>query len=110
MRAVENALNLEIPLNAQYIRNIIIGAHHVHDHIVHFYHLAALDWVDIVSALKADPKWANAFFNRSICHELKDDLSKAAADLKHYLAQNPGDKDAAQRLRDLQARLTLKGR
>jgi hydrogenase large subunit len=55
VRAVENALNLEIPLNAQLIRNIIIGAHALHDHIVHFFHLSALDWVDVVSALKADP-------------------------------------------------------
>jgi hydrogenase large subunit len=46
---------MEIPLNAQYIRNMIIAAHGVHDHIVHFYQLAALDWVDIVSALEADP-------------------------------------------------------
>jgi len=46
---------MEVPLNAQYIRNMIMGAHATHDHIVHFYHLAALDWVDIVSALKADP-------------------------------------------------------
>ncbi len=60
MRSVENALQLEIPLNAQYIRNLITAAHGVHDHIVHFYHLAALDWVDIVSALKADPKKASA--------------------------------------------------
>lgn len=58
VRAVENALNLEVPLNAQYIRNMIIAAHAVHDHIVHFYHLSALDWVDIVSALKADSKKA----------------------------------------------------
>jgi hydrogenase large subunit len=42
--------NLEIPVNAQYIRNLIILAHAVHDHIVHFYHLSALDWVDVVSA------------------------------------------------------------
>jgi len=56
VRAVENALKLEIPLNAQYIRNLIVGAHGIFDHIVHFYHLSALDWVDIVSALKADPK------------------------------------------------------
>lgn len=55
VRAVENALQLEIPMNAQHIRNMIIGAHCVHDHIVHFYHLSALDWVDIVSALQADP-------------------------------------------------------
>ncbi len=57
-RAVENALHLEIPLNAQYIRNLIIAAHAVHDHIVHFYILSALDWVDITSALKADVKKA----------------------------------------------------
>ncbi|CAN2044746.1 hydrogenase 2 large subunit [Candidatus Magnetomoraceae bacterium gMMP-1] len=56
VRAVENALDLEIPLNAQLIRNLIICAHNLHDHIVHFYHLSALDWVDIVSAGKADPK------------------------------------------------------
>ena len=56
VRAVENALNLEIPINAQYVRNIVLAAHALHDHIVHFYHLSALDWVDVVSALKADPK------------------------------------------------------
>lgn len=56
MRSVENALGMEVPLNAQYIRNMMMGAHATHDHIVHFYHLAALDWVDIVSALKADPR------------------------------------------------------
>src|SRR5881394_1963918 len=55
VRAVENALQLEVPLNAQYIRNLILCAHAMHDHIVHFYHLSALDWVDVVSALKADP-------------------------------------------------------
>jgi hydrogenase large subunit len=55
VRAVENALKLEIPLNAQYIRNLMISAHAIQDHIVHFYNLSALDWVDITSALKADP-------------------------------------------------------
>jgi hydrogenase large subunit len=58
VRAVENALKLEIPANAQYIRNLILIAHALHDHIVHFYHLSALDWVDITSALKADPRAA----------------------------------------------------
>ena len=58
VRAVENALQMEIPLNAQYIRNMIIAAHGIHDHIVHFYQLSALDWVDIVSALKANPAGA----------------------------------------------------
>ena len=55
VRAVENALNMEIPLNAQYIRNLIITAHAIHDHIVHFYHLSALDWVDVDFPLKRDP-------------------------------------------------------
>jgi hydrogenase large subunit len=54
VRTVENALGLEIPLNAQYIRNLIVIAHALHDHIVHFYHLSALDWVDVVSALQGD--------------------------------------------------------
>ncbi len=58
VRAVENALQMEVPLNAQYVRNLIVSAHGVHDHIVHFYILSALDWVDITSALKADPKKA----------------------------------------------------
>jgi len=60
VRAVENALKLEIPRNAQYIRNLIITAHALHDHIVHFYQLSALDWVDVISALKADPAKTNA--------------------------------------------------
>jgi hydrogenase large subunit len=55
VRAVEDALDLEVPLNAQYIRNLIMIAHALHDHIVHFYHLSALDWVDVTQVLKADP-------------------------------------------------------
>ncbi len=55
VRAVENALNYAIPANAQLIRNLMIAAQFVHDHVMHFYHLHALDWVDVVSALKADP-------------------------------------------------------
>ncbi len=66
-RAIENALKLEIPLNAQYIRNLIIAAHAIHDHLVHFYILSALDWVDITSALQADPKKA---------HDLAESLSE----------------------------------
>ncbi len=56
VRAVEDALKYEIPPNAQLIRNLMIAAQFVHDHVMHFYHLHALDWVDVVSALKADPK------------------------------------------------------
>ena len=55
VRAVEDALQLEIPANAQYIRNLILIAHALHDHIVHFYQLSALDWVDITTIPKASP-------------------------------------------------------
>ena len=55
IRAVEDALKIKIPPNAQLIRNIIIGIQNVQDHVIHFYHLHALDWVDITSGLKADP-------------------------------------------------------
>ncbi len=61
VRSVENALGLEIPLNAQLIRNIIIGAHALHDHVVHFYQLSALDWVDVTKVLEASPEKAAAF-------------------------------------------------
>jgi hydrogenase large subunit len=56
VRSVEDALNYEIPKNAQLIRNLMIAAQYVHDHVMHFYHLHALDWVDVVSALQADPQ------------------------------------------------------
>lgn len=56
IRAVENALGIKVPFNGEMIRNIIMGMQSVQDHVIHFYHLHALDWVDIVSALKADPK------------------------------------------------------
>jgi len=60
VRSVEDALNLEIPLNAQYIRNLILIAHALHDHVVHFYQLSALDWVDVTQIPKADPTKAAA--------------------------------------------------
>jgi hydrogenase large subunit len=56
VRSVENALAYPIPHNAELIRNLMIAAQFVHDHVMHFYHLHALDWVDVVSALKADPR------------------------------------------------------
>jgi len=56
VRAVEDALGIVIPKNANLIRNQMMATLQVHDHVVHFYHLHALDWVDVVSALKADPK------------------------------------------------------
>src|SRR5210317_188177 len=56
IRSVENAVGAKIPPNAELIRNLMIGAQYIHDHVMHFYHLHALDWVDVVSALSADPK------------------------------------------------------
>ena len=55
VRAVEDALDIRLPPNAELIRNLMIGAQTIHDHVMHFYHLHALDWVDVVSALEADP-------------------------------------------------------
>lgn len=55
VRCVEDALKISVPKNAELIRNLMFCAQMVQDHVVHFYHLHALDWVDIVSALKADP-------------------------------------------------------
>ena len=56
VRAVEDALNIVVPPNAELVRNIMATALYIHDHVIHFYHLHALDWVDVVNALKADPK------------------------------------------------------
>jgi hydrogenase large subunit len=55
-RAVEDALGIDIPRNANSIRNLMMLAQYTQDHLVHFYHLHALDWVDVVSALSADPR------------------------------------------------------
>lgn len=60
VRAVENALNVKVPPNAEIIRNLMFLTQQVQDHVIHFYHLHALDWVDIVSALKADPAATSA--------------------------------------------------
>ena len=84
VRAVENAVGVKIPDNARIIRNLMMGSQFQHDHIVHFYHLHALDWVDVVSALKADPKktaaladtvsnapWGGAAYYKSVQQRLK---------------------------------------
>src|SRR5512136_2045753 len=56
VRTVEDALGIKVPPNAELIRNLMFCAQYMQDHVVHFYHLHALDWVDVLSALKADPK------------------------------------------------------
>jgi hydrogenase large subunit len=55
VRAVENALGIDVPENARIVRNLIGGSQMVQDHVIHFYHLHALDWVDVAAALQADP-------------------------------------------------------
>lgn len=56
VRCVEDALDIVVPPNAELVRNIMFCTSYLHDHVVHFYHLHAMDWVDIMNALKADPK------------------------------------------------------
>ncbi len=55
VRTVENAVGIVVPPNAELVRNLMFCAQYLQDHVVHFYQLHALDWVDVVSALKANP-------------------------------------------------------
>jgi [NiFe] hydrogenase large subunit len=75
VRAVENALKIEIPPNARLVRNLTHAAQNAHDHPVHFYQLCALDWVDVVSALSADSKKTA---------DLSNDLSGRPQSAKYY--------------------------
>ncbi len=84
VRSVEDALGIVIPPNAEMVRNMMVSALYQHDHVVHFYHLHALDWVDIVSALKADPK----------------ETSRIAQSISNWPKSSPGY------FSDLQKRLT----
>jgi len=84
VRAVEDALNIKVPPAAEMIRNIMYCTQNVQDHVIHFYHLHALDWVDVVSALKADPK----------------ETSRIAQSISHWPKSSP------QYFADLQKRLT----
>lgn len=77
VRAVEDALKIEIPPNAELIRNLMFAALYLQDHVVHFYHLHALDWVDVVSALKASPEATSA---------LAQSISKWPKSSKGYFA------------------------
>ncbi|MGA7724429.1 MAG: nickel-dependent hydrogenase large subunit [Opitutaceae bacterium] len=84
VRSVEDALGISVPPNAELIRNIMFCTQYMQDHVVHFYHLHALDWVDVVSALKADPAEA----------------SRIAQSISHWPKSSPGY------FSDLQKRLT----
>lgn len=84
VRAVEDALKIVVPPNADLIRNLMFCAQYMQDHVVHFYHLHALDWVDVVSALKANP----------------NETSKIAQSISNYPKSSPAY------FSDLQKRLT----
>ena len=84
VRAVEDALKIQVPPNADLVRNLMVSALYQHDHVVHFYHLHALDWVDIVSALGADP----------------NETSRIAQSISNWPKSSPGY------FSDLQKRLT----
>ena len=54
--AVEDAYDIQAPQNAKIIRDLMSLALFIQDHVVHFYHLHLLDFVDVTQALEADPK------------------------------------------------------
>lgn len=70
VRAVEDAIGIKIPKNANLIRNLLNATLYVHDHLVHFYQLSAVDWVDVVSALSADPRETSALQQKISPHPL----------------------------------------
>ena len=84
VRSVEDALGIAVPPNAELIRNLMFCAQYMQDHVVHFYHLHALDWVDVVSALKANPA----------------ETSRIAQSISHWPKSSP------EYFHDLQKRLT----
>ena len=86
-RALEDAIKVNIPANATYIRNLVLGAQFLHDHLVHFYHLHALDFVDVTSALQADPVKAAKLASSISPRPAKAEDFKAVQDkLKAFVA------------------------
>lgn len=81
-RCVDNAVGVDkkLPDNARLIRNLVLAAQFLHDHIVHFYHLHALDWVDVTAALTADPKKAASIANSISTRQTKAEDLKAVQD------------------------------
>ena len=85
--AIFNASHKDIPANATYIRNLVLGQLFLHDHLVHFYHLHALDWVDVTSALQADPSKAASLANSISSRPTKaEDLRAVQDKLKAFVA------------------------
>ena len=88
VRSVENALKIDIPRNASIIRHLMNFTQIVQDHVIHFYHLHALDWVDVVSALKADPAATSALAQKVSPHWPKSSpgyYSDTLATLKKFV-------------------------
>ncbi len=77
VRCVDDAVGVQIPENATIFRNLVLAQQFLHDHIVHFYHLHALDWVDVVSGLSADPKKA-----AQLANDISPNRKTTAAELK----------------------------
>jgi len=89
--AVEDALGIKIPLNAELVRTLMNAALFFHDHIVHFYHLHGVDWVDIISALKADPAKASKLAFKYAKNPIatgENDLRKAQETIEKF-AKHP---------------------
>jgi Ni,Fe-hydrogenase I large subunit len=91
VRAVEDALKIEVPDNARIVRNLIAGSQMVQDHVVHFYHLHALDWVDVAAALKADPVKTS-----SLAQSISDCEKSSAKYFKGVQARVKGVVDSGQ--------------
>ena len=91
VRTIEDALGIAIPDNANIIRNLMHATLYAQDHLVHFYHLHALDWVDVVSALKADPKrtseLAQSFDGQATLADLEDAMTHKELEEAKQIAQ-----------------------
>ena len=98
IRAVEDALQYPVPKQADLIRNLVLGSQMVQDHVIHFYHLQALDFVNVVGASKADPVKAAAIATsiepkydlNSVARftEVRDTVAKILASGQHSLFTN----------------------
>jgi [NiFe] hydrogenase large subunit len=86
VRCVENALGITVPANARKIRNLQMGAQFLHDHIVHFYHLHALDWIDIADALNASPAATSELAKKVSPNAPAIDFAAVQSRLKNFIA------------------------
>ncbi len=61
-RALDEAFGAKVPWPGTLLRNLVMGAEYIYDHVLHFYHLSALDYIDImaVAAYKGQDQGLNA--------------------------------------------------